>query len=59
MFNDGDQGGLSRGRANGKRRRLTAGDIDRVLAQVERSPGGTYRALASKALEGKPLGGFL
>jgi hypothetical protein len=44
---------------NGKSRRLTAGDVDRVLALVERSPDGSYRVLASKALEGKPLGGFL
>jgi len=43
---------------NGKRRQLTTGDVDRVLGQVERSPDGSYRALASKALEGKPLGGF-
>ena len=44
---------------NGKRRRLTTGDIDRVLAQADRSPDGSYRALASKALEGKPVGEFL
>jgi hypothetical protein len=29
-----------------------------VLAQAARSPDGTYRALASKDIEGKPLGGF-
>jgi hypothetical protein len=44
---------------NGKRRRLTTGDIDRVLAQADRSPDGSYRALVSKALEGKPVGEFL
>lgn len=44
---------------NGRKRRLTGGDIDRVLARVERRADGSYRALASKALEGKPVGGFL
>ena len=38
-----------------KKRPLTAGDIDRVLAQVDRAADGTYRALASKALAGKPV----
>ena len=45
--------------ANGKRRRLTTGDVRTVLARVERSPDGSYRALASKALEGRSVGGFL
>jgi hypothetical protein len=38
---------------------VTAGDIDRVLAQVDRGEDRTYRALASKALAGKPVGEFL
>jgi len=42
-----------------KPRRFTADDVDRVLALVDRSSNGTYRALASKALEGKPVGEFL
>jgi hypothetical protein len=42
-----------------KRRRLTAGDVDRVLALADRSPDGAYRALASKALDGRPVGEFL
>ena len=44
---------------NGRRRRMTAGDVNRVLEQADRSPDGSYRALASKALEGKPVGEFL
>jgi hypothetical protein len=44
---------------HGKKRPLTAGDIDRMLAQVDRDPDHTYRAIASKALEGKPVGEFL
>jgi hypothetical protein len=43
----------------GKRRRMTSADLERILAQVDRSPDGSYRALASKALEGTPLGEFL
>ena len=44
---------------NGKRRALTAGDISRVLVQAARSADGTYQALASRRLEGKPVGEFL
>jgi hypothetical protein len=44
---------------NGKHRHLTEGDVNRVLALVNRGPDGTYRALVSKALEGKPVGEFL
>ena len=44
---------------HGKKRPLTAGDIDRVLAKVERSADRSYRAIASKALDGKPIGEFL
>jgi hypothetical protein len=44
---------------DGTRRRLRKSDIDRVLAQAERSADGSYRTLASRALEGKPVGEFL
>lgn len=44
---------------NGKRRRMTPADVQRVLRQSERSSDGSYRALASKELAGKPVGEFL
>jgi hypothetical protein len=43
----------------GRKRALTSGDVDRVLARAERAADGSYRALASRALEGKPIGEFL
>jgi len=39
-------------------RPMKTSDIDELLAQAEREPDGSYRVVASKALEGKPLGGF-
>ncbi len=44
---------------NGKKRRLTNGDVQRVLDLSERNRDGSYRVLASKQLEGKPVGEFL
>ena len=44
---------------NGKRRALTEGDITRVLVRAERNENGRYRAIASRQLEGKPVGEFL
>lgn len=44
---------------NGKRRPMTQADVTRVLALVDRGPDGSYRALASKALEGRSVGEFL
>jgi hypothetical protein len=44
---------------NGKRRRLTLGDVRLVLSKADRSSDGSYRVLASKALEGEPVGEFL
>jgi hypothetical protein len=41
-----------------KKRAMERKDIDRLLEKVAREPDGSYRVLASKALEGKPLGGF-
>jgi hypothetical protein len=42
----------------GKERRLTARDLDQILAKVPQQEGGRYRAVASKFLSGKPLGPF-
>ena len=44
---------------NGKRRRLTPADVREVLSRADRGPDGSYRVLASKALEGKPVGEFI
>jgi hypothetical protein len=44
---------------HGRKRSMTWADVDRILALVDRSPDGTSRALASKTLEGKPIGEFL
>jgi hypothetical protein len=44
---------------NGRRRRLTRADVRQVLSRADRSPDGSYRVLASKAIEGKPVGEFL
>jgi hypothetical protein len=44
--------------ASGKRRPMRQSDLDDVLRRSERSPEGSYRAIASKLLPGKVLGGF-
>lgn len=44
--------------SNGKPRPLIDGDIDAVLSRAAEQPDGSYRALASKALDGTPLGPF-
>ncbi|MDH3197714.1 MAG: hypothetical protein OEO21_05685 [Candidatus Krumholzibacteria bacterium] len=44
--------------ATGAKRPMTEADVDTILARVERLPGGTYLALASKFLPGEPLGPF-
>jgi hypothetical protein len=46
-------------KVGGRRRALTKGDVDQVFSEVDRSRDGSYRALASKDLEGKPVDGFL
>ncbi|MGE0462911.1 MAG: hypothetical protein AB7Q16_16230 [Vicinamibacterales bacterium] len=43
----------------GRKRRFTAADVERALALVHRNADGTYRAIASKAIEGRPVGEFL
>lgn len=43
---------------SGVRRKMTAGDLDDVLERAHRSPDGSYRAIASRALPGRPVSGF-
>jgi hypothetical protein len=43
---------------DGRRRPMTADDLDRLLAKAARSPDGSYRVHASRALSGKPIGPF-
>lgn len=42
----------------GKKRNMRQGDINDMLRRGHRNPDRTYRVIASKGLEGKPLGGF-
>ncbi|MBZ0267239.1 hypothetical protein K8I85_03725, partial [bacterium] len=43
---------------DGVKRPMTAADLDAILARVERGEDGTYRAIASRFLSGKPIGPF-
>jgi len=43
---------------SGNRRKLRASDLDAVWRRAERSADGSYRAIAGRALPGRPLGGF-
>ena len=45
--------------ADGGERNLTDDDVDALLRMAAQDPDGSYRVIASKALEGKPLGPFL
>lgn len=42
----------------GRKRAFRQADLDLILARVARRPDGSYRAVASKLLPGKPKGGF-
>jgi hypothetical protein len=42
--------------AGGRQRAMRASDIDRLLERADREPDGSYRVVASKALEGTPVG---
>lgn len=42
----------------GRRRRLTDEDVDLLLTRGARQADGSFRVIASKALEGKPVGPF-
>ncbi len=44
---------------NGADRRMRSDDVDALLRGAARRPDGSYRALASKALPGEPVGPFL
>jgi len=43
---------------SGTRRKMKAGDLDDVLKRAHRSPDGSYRAIASRAIPGRPVSGF-
>jgi hypothetical protein len=43
---------------DGRRRPLERKDLDLVLRRAAREPDGSYRVVASKALDGTPIGGF-
>ena len=43
---------------SGRRRRFKDSDIRLLLRRAHRESDGSYRVVASKALEGRPLGGF-
>jgi hypothetical protein len=45
-------------REHGTRRRFTRADLDDVLARAARSADGSYRAVAGRAVPGRPIGGF-
>jgi hypothetical protein len=42
----------------GTRRAMQLSDVDKLLEHVDREPDGSYRVIASKAVDGTPLGGF-
>ena len=42
----------------GKRRQMKQSDLDDVLRRSHKSPDGSYRAIAAKAVAGRTLGGF-
>jgi hypothetical protein len=43
---------------SGRRRAFRHGDVQALLRKAHRQPDGTYRVIASKALPGRPVGGF-
>ncbi len=43
---------------SGKRRRMQTSDLEAVLRRAHRSPDGSYRAVAARAVPGRALGGF-
>jgi hypothetical protein len=43
---------------SGNRRAFKQSDIRSLLRKAHREPDGSYRVIASKALEGRPVGGF-
>ena len=43
---------------NGTKRRFKESDVRALLRKANQDPDGSYRVIASKALEGRPVGGF-
>ena len=43
---------------SGRERRMRARDLDDVFARSHQSTDGTYRAVAARAVPGRPIGGF-
>jgi hypothetical protein len=43
---------------SGKRRKMKFSDLEDVLRRSNQSPDGTYRAIAARAVPGRPIGGF-
>jgi hypothetical protein len=43
---------------SGRKRRMQARDLDAVLRRAHRGADGTYRAIAARAVSGRPVGGF-
>jgi hypothetical protein len=43
---------------SGIRRKLTRGDVDAIFRRAHRSPDGSYRAVAARGVEGRPIEGF-
>ena len=44
--------------ASGRKRPLRIGDLDDVMRRAHRSADGSFRAIAARALPGRPIGGF-
>ena len=43
---------------SGQERHMSRGDLDKVLKRAHQSPDGSYRAIAARAVPGRPVGGF-
>src|SRR6185436_12178029 len=43
---------------SGVRRKMNRGDLDAILRRAHRSPDGSYRAVAARAVAGRPIDGF-
>jgi len=43
---------------SGTRRRMTRSDVDAIFRRAHRSPDGSYRAVAARGIEGRPIEGF-
>jgi hypothetical protein len=43
---------------SGTRRKMTRSDVDAIFRRAHRSPDGSYRAVAARGVEGRPIEGF-